>query len=117
MADEKVRELLVALRTPEVQEKLNSLTRPADKEGVIRCFTEAAKLLGMDVSEADIREAIAEEEWKQMERTEKASEGIQALTDEDTELVAGGVCIEFNNPPSDVEEDPECGYLYALFHG
>ena len=118
MATEKVHELIRTIRTdPKAQELLKGIAVPMDQDGLIRYYAEIAKRLGADVTEADIRETIKEEERIQKERTEKASAEIQALTDDETETVSGGVCICLNEAPRD--SDPECGITWGYYkeHG
>ena len=61
---------------------------------VVSLLKKLADEHGYDLTESDIREAIAEKEKTLKERTEKASSDIQALTDEETEAVSGGWCTE-----------------------
>ena len=90
MAIEKVKELIKTIQTdPKAQETLKGLVRPTD-EGWIKYYAEAAKLLGYEATEADIRVAIAEIAKERTEKTEKMAAGVQSLPDDELDKVAGG---------------------------
>lgn len=91
MAIEKVKELLKAVKTdPEAQAKLSGLAKPEDEDGAIRYYAEAAKLLGFDVTEKDIREMAAALAKEQKNKTEAAAGRVEALPDDELEKTAGG---------------------------
>ena len=97
MAIEKVKELLKAVKTdPEAQAKLSGLTKPSDEEGAIRYYAEAAKLLGFDVTEKDIREAVAAASREQKNKTEAAAGRVEALSDDEMARASGG---DYEPPP------------------
>ena len=109
MAFEKIKELAKAVKTdPKAQETLQGLIKSADEDGIISFYADAAKRLGIKLTAEDIRETIAKEGRNQKDRTEKTSADVQALTDDETENVAGGsACIGYLEVNYDV--DPECG--------
>ncbi len=91
MAIEKIKELLKAVKTdPEAQAKLQGLTKPADEDGIIRYYAEAAKKLSFDVTEADLRAFLAEATADRTGKTEDAAAKVQALQDDELAQAAGG---------------------------
>ena len=91
MAVEKIKELLKKIKTDtKAQEALQGLIKPADQDGVIHYYAEAAKKLGFDVTEQDIRDAVTDAMKEIAGRTEAAAGQIEALTDEVLEKAAGG---------------------------
>lgn len=92
MVIDKVRELLKAVKTdPKAQEALQGLVKPADENGIIRYYAEAAKRLGYNVTEADLRETLTEAAKERAEKTESMAADIQALPDEALERTSGGI--------------------------
>ena len=88
MAIEKVKELLKAVKTdPEAQAKLSGLAKPKDEDGAIRYYAEAAKLLGFNVTEKDIREAVAA---ASKEQEKKTAADMEKLADNDVVKATGG---------------------------
>ena len=98
MAIEKVKELLKAVKTDaEAQAKLNGLVKPADEDGIVKYYAEAASLLGFDVTEEDIRATIAALSKEQQGKTDAAVGMVKAIPDDTLDQVAGGyqlVCAE-----------------------
>ena len=91
MEIKKIKELIQAVKTdPKAQETLKDLVKPADEDGIVRYYAEAAKLLGFDVTEADIRETIADAARKRTDKTEEAAQSVKALGDDGLEKVSGG---------------------------
>lgn len=94
MAIDKVNELLKAVMTdPDAQAKLQDLTRPTDEEGIIRYYAEAAKLLGSDVTEADVREVITGFPMEHQTGTGAAADRIKMMPDDSLDQVAGGYLL------------------------
>ena len=88
MATEKVMELLDAIRTdPKAKEMFKGTAKPKSDEEMIRLCAELAPKLGFDVTEDEIRAGV---EAIKQERIKKTAADIQALSDEETETVAGG---------------------------
>jgi len=88
---EKIKDLLKKVKKdPEAQAKLADLTKPEDENGIIRYYAEAAKRLGFDITEADLREMIAAHTKERLEKSENAAEQINAVQDNELEMVAGG---------------------------
>ena len=91
MAIEKAKELIRAIETdPRTQEALQGLAKPADEDGIIQYCVEAAKLLNCEVTEADIRDAVAALAKERTEQTERAAAGVQGLPDDELAQAAGG---------------------------
>lgn len=69
MAIEKVKELIKAIQTdPKAKELLKGASEPKSEEDMIRLCAELAPKLGFDVSETDIREAVAALSRERMEK-------------------------------------------------
>ena len=95
MAIEQVKKLLEAIKSdPKAQELLQGVSEPKNGEEMIRLCAEVAPKLGFDVTEAEIRQGIAQEEWNRRENTDAAAEQIQKLSDSEVENAAGGSCSE-----------------------
>lgn len=110
---QKMEELLKAIQADPVgKEALENIRKQTSVTDVISLLKKLAEERGYDLTESDIREAIAEKEKTLKERTEKASADIQALTDEETEAVAGGYCTEM----LEISElfGPMCESFYQL---
>ena len=91
MTNEKVREFLKYVKTnPEAQEKLSGLPKPEGEEAIIQWYAQAAKLLGYDVTESDLRGLLAEQEKERTSRTDDAAKKIETLPDDEVDQVAGG---------------------------
>ena len=91
MAPEKVKELVKAVGCePQARETLQNLIKSADKDGIVSFFAEAAKRLGIDVTEEDILETVTKEERNQKSRTEESIAGIEKMPDDGLDQVAGG---------------------------
>lgn len=81
MAIEKVKELLQAIRNdPKAKELLKGASEPKSEEDMIRLCAEVAPKLGFDVSETDIREAVAA---LSRERMEKTAADVEKLSDDE----------------------------------
>ena len=113
MAIEKIKELLKAIKTdPEAQAKLGGLVKPSDEDGIVRFYAEAAKKLGFEISEADVRAAVADAAQLCAEKTEAAAEQLSALADDALEQVSGGSkviqkCPNLANTCQDTYADKE----------
>ena len=91
MALEKVNELVKAVESnPESWEVLQGLIISADKDGIISFLAETANRLGIDVTEEDILETIAEKERNQKNKTEEAIADVEKIPDDELGDVAGG---------------------------
>ena len=100
MAIEKVKELLKTVRNdPQAQEVLQKLDKFADVEGIIRYFAEAAKRLGFDLTEEEIREGFKEAEAQRRKRTAVVTDEIEKLPDDEMESAAGGVLWDGEDAP------------------
>ena len=97
MAIEKAKELLEAIRTdPKAKELLQGVSEPRSEEDMIRLCAEIAPKLGFDVSEADIREAVAA---LSRERMEKTAADVQKLSDDDITQASGGELWQGEDAP------------------
>ena len=128
MAIEKIKELLKAIKTdPEAQAKLAGLVKGESEDGIVRFYAEAAKLLGFDVSEDELRAAVADAAQGRAEKTEAAAEKVSALADEALEQVAGGnyvYCVSTSGKCNDTYKDKEncwsddgCDHTVNLYAG
>ena len=100
MAIEKVKELLKTVRNdPKAQEALRQLDKSADVEGIIRYFAEAAKRLGFDLTEEEIREGFKEVEEQRRKRTAAVTDEIENLPDNEVESAAGGMLWNGEDAP------------------
>ena len=91
MANEKVRELMEAFRTdPKAQELLQSIDKPADEDGMIRCYAEAAQKLGYDLTAEDLTAFIQDQNEARKAKTDALAEGIRSVDDSEIESVTGG---------------------------
>ena len=110
MALEKVKELVKAVESdPESREVLQSLIMSADKDGIASFLAEAAKRLGIDVTEEDILETIAEKERNQKNKTEESIADVEKIPDDGLDHVAGGAggCEWLSYWCSDTYQDRE----------
>ena len=91
MESEKVKEFIKYVKTdPKAKEKLGNFIKPEDPEKVIAWYAEAAKLLGSDVTEADLRVFLEDETADHAARTENSAAEVSKLTDADLDAVSGG---------------------------
>ena len=60
-----------------------------DEESTIQFFVEAAKRLGVDVTEEEIRKTAEEFAEKQKSETEEAASEVEALSLDDLDMAAG----------------------------
>ena len=89
--EKKVMDLLKAVKNdPKAQEALKGMTKPTDEEGIVNYYAKIAELLGYEVTETDIREAVSSLENERTEKTENTAAAIQSLPDEELGHVAGG---------------------------
>ena len=113
MKIEKVKEFLKAVGTdPEAQKVLQQLDRSADVEGIIRYCAEAAKRLGFDLTEEEIREGFQAVETERRKKTADASGEIEDLSDDEIENAAGGVLWDGEDAP----DGHEMGCFWT-YHG
>ncbi len=111
MAIEKVKELIKAVKTdPKAKELLDGVSEPRSEEDMIRLCAEVAPKLGFDVTEAEIRQGIAQEEWNRRENTDAAAEQIQKLSDSEVENAAGGSCSDVDALDTSVFGEGEKDY-------
>ena len=88
MSIDKVKKLIEAIKTdPKAREQLRGVSEPRSEEEMIRLCAELAPKLGFVVTEDEIRAGV---EAIKQERMKKTAADIQALSDEETETVAGG---------------------------
>lgn len=99
-------------KDPQNREALQGLIEKEDQEGMLRYCAEAAKRLGLDVTEAEIGEAIAEVEWERKKGTEALEQEIQKLSDEETAQVSGGAFWKNEDAPDGHEYD-----CFITYHG
>ena len=101
MAIEKVKELLNAIRNnPKAKELLKGASEPKSEEDMIRLCSEIAPKLGFDVSETDIREAVAA---LAKERQAKTAADVEKLSDDEVAQASGGD-LWFNEDAPDGHE-------------
>ena len=97
MAIEKVKELLQAIRNaPKAKELLKGASEPRSEEDMIRLCAELAPKLGFDVSETDIREAVAA---LAKERQAKTAADVEKLSDDEVAQASGGVLWQYEDAP------------------
>ena len=97
MAIEQVKKLLEAIKSdPKAQELLQGVSEPKSEEDMIRLCAEIAPKLGFDVTEADIREAVAA---MSRERMEKTAADVEKLPDDDVAQAAGGALWHNEDAP------------------
>ncbi len=88
---ETLKKFLETLRTdPKAEELLKGREKPESLEAAAGIYAEAAKELGFELTEVDIREGFKALEEEQKAKTEQAKDAAQELNVNDLEKVAGG---------------------------
>ena len=120
MSSEKIQDMIKALSAdPKAQELLANAVQPEDQEGEISVYADVARQLGYDITEADLKDYIEKTADLVAERTKEAEAGIQELSDEVLEKVAGG---KDHNSCKDTYKDREncwvndgCDNVYNMY--
>ena len=113
MAIEQAKELLKAIRTdPKAKELLGDAAEPRSEEEMIRLCAKLAPNLGFDVSEIDIREALAATEQERLNRT---AAGVQMVSDEDVANATGGDAVGAFWQGEDAPNGHEMGCLFTYY--
>ena len=91
MSKEKAKEFLIAFRQGEPDEAFAKRFREAQSDDErFALYAEAAAAEGLDLTAADIRDALEELDAERKAKTQEAVQDLQALKDDDVEKVAGG---------------------------
>ena len=91
MANEKIQELLKAIQAdPTAQERLLGLEKAQNEEETVRGVIRAAKALGFDLTEAELKDYIEAAAAARRARTDAQTNKVQTIEDETLEKVAGG---------------------------
>ena len=113
MAIEKIKELLETVRDDsKAQDALNQLDKSADMEGIIRYYAEAAKRLGFELTEEEIREGFQALETERREKTAAVSNEIEELPDAEMKAVTGGALWLAEDAPDGHEL-----WCFVFYHG
>ena len=111
MAIEQAKELLKTIRTdPKAKELFRDAAEPRSEEEMIRLCAEAAPKLGFDVSEIDIREALAA---AAKERLNMTAAGVQMVSDEDMANATGGDGVGALWQGEDAPDGHEMGCIFT----
>ena len=113
MKIEKVKEFLKAVGTdPEAQKSLQQMNKYEDVEGIIRYCAEAAKRLGFELTEEEIREGFQAMEAERRKKTAAVSNEIEELPDAEMKAVTGGALWLAEDAPDGHEL-----WCFVFYHG
>ena len=110
MAMEQAAQFLQEMRTNEkIKESLENLSKITDEKQTYGLLADAAKNAGFDVNAEELEEAVKARQQELLRQTGEVSEGIQALSAEDLDQVAGGYWWAADDSPIDGHE------LFCIF--
>jgi len=91
MEKEKVREALDQLRAdPKAKELFAAIPEPESREDYIQAYVQVAGEMGMNLTEKEVSDCLAEQEAAVKTATDSAAETIRKLGREELDAVAGG---------------------------
>ena len=89
MANDKVNELMAKLQAD--PEALGEIAKLADEESAVRFFVDAAQKYGVDLTEDEVRAAIAEALEARAAASDATASKLRKVGEDALEAVAGGI--------------------------
>ena len=120
MASDQINKFIEQINSdPDVQELLKNRPKGDNREDEIKVYTGLAAQLGYTFTEADLKEAVEEKRNLRMEKTEEAAAGIEELSDEVLDRVAGGKdhqeCKNTYKDREDCWRSDSCDWIVNLY--